>query len=89
VSESIKQTAGAVTLITGMIKGDYSLVKAASSDYIAEPFRSKLIPGYNEIKFMASSSDAIAMNISGSGPTSFLFFFKTMAACRGVPTSKD
>jgi len=74
VSDSIKQTAGAVTLITGMIKGDYSLLKAASSDFIAEPFRSKLIPGYNEIKFLASSSEAIAMNISGSGPTSFVFF---------------
>lgn len=74
VSDSIKQTAGAVTLITGLINGDYSLVESASTDYIAEPFRSKLIPGYNEIKQLALSSGAIAMNISGSGPTSFIFF---------------
>ena len=79
VSDSIKQTGAAITLIAGMIKGDYTLLKAASADYIAEPFRSKLIPGYHEIKFMASSSEAIAMNISGSGPTSFVFF-KTIEA---------
>lgn len=85
VSDSIKQTAAAVALITGLIKGDYSLIESASSDYIAEPFRSKLIPGYKEIKQLALSSGAIAMNISGSGPTCFVFFKTREAAEKFLP----
>ena len=38
-------------------------------DYIVEPVRSKLIPGYEDIKSAAISAGAIGCCISGSGPS--------------------
>jgi len=40
-------------------------------DIIAEPYRSKLIPGFQEARVFAKQSGALAMGISGSGPTIF------------------
>lgn len=40
-------------------------------DVIAEPYRSQLIPGFKEARSFAEQSGALAMGISGSGPTVF------------------
>ena len=40
-------------------------------DVIAEPYRSQLIPGFKEARQAAEQSGALAMGISGSGPTVF------------------
>jgi len=40
-------------------------------DYIVEPVRSKLIPGYFDVKKSALSAGAIGCSISGSGPSIF------------------
>ena len=40
-------------------------------DVIAEPYRSQLIPGFKEARLVAEQSGALAMGISGSGPTVF------------------
>jgi len=40
-------------------------------DVIAEPYRSQLIPGFKEAHQFAEQSGALAMGISGSGPTVF------------------
>jgi len=40
-------------------------------DVIAEPYRSQLIPGFKEARLAAEQSGALAMGISGSGPTVF------------------
>ena len=40
-------------------------------DVIAEPYRSQLIPGFKEARIFAEQSGALAMGISGSGPTVF------------------
>jgi len=41
------------------------------NDVIAEPYRSQLIPGFDEARTFAKQSGALAMGISGSGPTVF------------------
>jgi len=40
-------------------------------DVIAEPYRAQLIPGFKEARLTAEQSGAVAMGISGSGPTVF------------------
>ncbi|MEI6897829.1 MAG: homoserine kinase [Psychromonas sp.] len=40
-------------------------------DVIAEPYRSELIPGFKDARLFAEQSGALAMGISGSGPTIF------------------
>ena len=42
-------------------------------DYVAEPYRSKLIPGFSDAKTIANESGALGLSISGSGPTMFAF----------------
>ena len=41
------------------------------TDHVAEPFRSKLIPLFDEVKLAALHSGALACSISGSGPSIF------------------
>lgn len=47
------------------------LAASMLKDVIAEPYRSQLIPGFNEARLFAEQSGALAMGISGSGPTIF------------------
>ncbi len=74
VKDAIRQTSAALTLLAGIITADYGKIAAASKDFIAEPYRSGLIPGYAEAKNLLLSEGAVAFNISGSGPTMFALF---------------
>lgn len=74
VKDSIRQTSAALTLLAGIVSADYAKIAAASKDYIAEPYRSGLIPGYAEAKRLLLAGGAVAFNISGSGPTMFALF---------------
>ena len=78
--DSIQQTSAAMMLLTGLLKNDFNLISAASKDFIAEPYRSTLIPGYHEMKKLFLANGACAFNVSGSGPTSFGFFNSEQAA---------
>ena len=40
-------------------------------DHIAEPFRRKLLPGFDEARVDLKEAGALAVGISGSGPTLF------------------
>jgi len=58
-------------LVAGLYKSDYELIGKSIKDKVAEPLRSKLIPGYESIKESAYNAGAIGCNISGSGPAMF------------------
>ncbi|MCK5819995.1 MAG: homoserine kinase [Psychromonas sp.] len=47
------------------------LAASVIKDVIAEPYRSKLLPGFKKAQIFAEQIDAIATGISGSGPTIF------------------
>lgn len=57
--------------ITGMFTGDLALISRSLVDELAEPHRSKLIPGYAEVKAAALEKGALGCGISGSGPSMF------------------
>ncbi|WP_026971468.1 homoserine kinase [Aliagarivorans marinus] len=48
------------------------LAAAVLKDVIAEPYRSQLIPRFDEVKDYVSHSGALGCGISGSGPTVFI-----------------
>ncbi|MFP4047925.1 MAG: homoserine kinase, partial [Bacteroidales bacterium] len=52
------------------------LIGRSMEDVIVTPYRSKLIPGYNNVKSAAMKNGALGFAISGSGPSVFAF-------CRG------
>jgi homoserine kinase len=60
------------SLITAAFaKDDYSLFARSLNDVVIEPVRSKLIPGYDDVKRKAVQAGADGVAISGSGPTVF------------------
>jgi homoserine kinase len=50
------------------------------NDVIVEPVRSKLIPGFDEVKKNALKAGADGVSISGSGPTLFAITDNRMKA---------
>lgn len=65
-------------MIASLLKGDYALSgKMMEEDLFHEPYRSKLIPRYKEIREAAQSFGAYGTVISGAGPTTISFVPKT------------
>ncbi len=71
VKKVLEQCGNIAGLITGLTTSDYNLIGRCLHDVIAEPVRSGLIPGYNEIKTRLHETGALGGNISGSGPSVF------------------
>lgn len=69
--DAVRQWGNIAGLVTGLMKPDYDLIGRSLHDYIAEPLRSVLIPGFDRIKKMAVEAGALGAGISGSGPTIF------------------
>lgn len=67
--DAAAQSAHAVMLLRGLEKGDAELISASIYDVLHEPYRKKLISGFDEIKSLCLSLGAVAFFISGSGPT--------------------
>ena len=63
--------ANTASITAAFCKNDYNLLKDNLFDYIIEPTRSTLIPGFPEAKEAALEAGAHGMTISGSGPTVF------------------
>lgn len=71
LSSSLRQTANLGGLITGLFTNDYQLIGRSLKDYIAEPYRSKLIPGFDNVKNAIYANGGLGGSISGSGPSIF------------------
>lgn len=71
LDQHVAQSGNVAGLIVGLMKGDGGLMGKCLQDYIAEPTRSRLIPGFQEIKSAALTEGALGCSISGSGPTLF------------------
>ncbi|MGJ5641034.1 homoserine kinase [Formosa sp. S-31] len=80
LKDAITQWANVGSLIHGLHTNDYSLIHRSLHDAIVEPYRSKLIPLYNEVKAAAAESGALGSGISGSGPSVF-------SLCEGKETA--
>ncbi len=58
-------------LVAGLCTGNIELVGRSMRDAVAEPFRKQFIPGFDELRAKLLGAGALAMNISGSGPSVF------------------
>ena len=66
--EIVNNTSRIVNIPYAFLKGDIKMIKRLFIDSMHEPYRSKLIPTYNEIKEICDKL-GIAFAISGSGST--------------------
>ncbi|MBV6639997.1 MAG: homoserine kinase [Cyclobacteriaceae bacterium] len=74
IPEARNQWANVAGVISAMYSADFELLKKSVTDFIAEPVRKKLIPGYEEVKRIMCENGSVGFNISGSGPSMFSFF---------------
>ena len=71
LNDAVKQWSNIAGLTYGFTVNDHDIIKRSMKDIIIEPIRSKLIPGFNEIKKSAINEGAIGCSISGSGQSIF------------------
>ena len=72
LKSAIEQWGNVGALVAGFYKNDLALIGRSLQDVIVEPVRSKLIPGYNEIKMQCLKAGAVGGGISGAGPSMFM-----------------
>lgn len=71
IRDAITQWGNIAGLVVGLMKPDFGLISRSLHDVVAEPIRSVLIPGFDDIKEAAVKAGALGCGISGSGPTIF------------------
>lgn len=71
IADAVKQSANFAGLVSGLYTDDYQLISRSLIDVIAEPYRKKLIPLFDEVKQAGIQNGALGVGISGSGPTIF------------------
>ena len=83
LKDAIKQWGNIAGLVSGFFKNDADLIGRSLVDGIIEPVRSKLIPGFDEVKSRSIEAGALGGGISGSGPSVFMLC-KSEAIARSV-----
>lgn len=68
---ALRQAANIASVVAACFRDDLALLGRAIDDGIAEPARSPLLPGFSGAKAAALAAGALAVSISGAGPTSF------------------
>jgi homoserine kinase len=72
LKDAIRQWGNIAALVAGLMKNDYELIGRSLEDYIIEPVRSMLIPGFEQVKAKCRQAGALGGGISGSGPSIFM-----------------
>jgi homoserine kinase len=73
LKDAVRQWGNIAGLVAGLMKKDYGLIGRSLEDFIVEPTRSILIPGFGQAKQKCMNAGAIGGGISGSGPSMFMF----------------
>ena len=71
LQKAISQWANVGSLVHALHTADYELLQRSLTDVVVEPYRSQLIPYFNEVIETAINAGALGGGISGSGPSIF------------------
>jgi homoserine kinase len=69
----VHNVSSASTIVAGFALRNVEMIADGIDDVIVEPARMSLIPGYNEVKRNALDAGALAVTISGAGPSMIAF----------------
>jgi homoserine kinase len=73
IEDLTKNLANACIMVSGFFLQDTKLLTRGINDIIVEPARKSLIAGYDKVKLNAMHSGALAVTISGAGPSMIAF----------------
>lgn len=79
----VHNVSGASTIVAGFALKDVNVIARGINDVIVEPARKHLIPGYDRVRSNALEAGALAVTISGAGP-SMIAFLKTSKKAKKV-----
>lgn len=82
LATALHQAAQVAAIVAACHRGDVALFGRAIDDWIAEPARARLLPGFTDAKNAALQAGALGASISGAGPTAF-------AVCDSELTAAD
>jgi homoserine kinase len=68
---AVRQWGNVGALVAGLFMDDLPLIGRSLEDYVAEPRRSALVPGFDAVKDAARRGGALGCSLSGSGPSIF------------------
>jgi homoserine kinase len=71
LEDAVRQWANLGGLVAGLYSEDLELVSRSLSDFVAEPIRSRHVPGFSAVKRAALEAGALGSSLSGSGPSIF------------------
>ncbi|MCI0559820.1 MAG: homoserine kinase [Nitrososphaera sp.] len=84
----VHNVSSASTIVAGFAMKDVEMIASGIDDVIIEPARKHLIPGYEQVKKNALGSGALAVTISGAGP-SMIAFLKTKGTSKNVARAME
>lgn len=76
LSRAVQQWGNLAGLVAGLYREDWELIGRSLVDVVAEPLRSRQVPGFAAVKQAALEAGAFGCSLSGAGPSVF-------ALCRG------
>jgi len=80
--DHVRQSAALGGFISGCFQGDIDLIRHSLNDFLIEPQRAPLVPGFADVKAAALEQGALGATISGSGPTLFALVTSEAEAAR-------
>lgn len=78
----VRQSASLAGFISGCFRNDVEMIRQSLDDFLIEPQRAPLIPGFAEVKAAALQQGALGASISGSGPSVFALVTSEQTAAR-------
>jgi homoserine kinase len=82
LKSAVHNVSGASTIVAGFALGDVEMIASGINDVIVEPARAHLVPGYGSVKKNALAAGALAVTISGAGPSMISFLKGSKDAAR-------
>ncbi|MBB6600137.1 homoserine kinase [Luteimonas sp. MC1825] len=88
LAEVVAQSTHLALFLTGLARGDASLIADGLRDLLVEPRRAPLIRGFNAVQAAAMDHGALGASISGGGPSCFAWFDSRAGAERAAPAMR-
>ncbi len=73
IKDAVFNISNTALLVYAMMENDMDLLKKVMDDKLHQPYRASLIPGMQEVMAAAKDNDALAVALSGAGPTIIAF----------------
>ena len=85
LKEAVRQWADCSAFVVGLYEEDWDLIKRALVDRVAEPHRSRFIPGFDAVRSAGLEAGALGAGAWGAGPSMFALC-RTMAEAQSAAT---